>query len=291
MHIHVIDADEHREFLAQERQDPITGDRIKAGDAVVFCAACKSVFLHETWDYLGNQHCEQSQTLAQVPSSEKIAIRSKTNHELKNSLHKYRVMVGLHKPYIPSEMDFLTLGIFGGIGVLFQTYVVPHYVELPGALFMLSLLMVITVLPFVFFFLQSLGLPPVSTLFRSRMGKLEVAENGFAVSSILGGKHVLLMPRILQVKIRHLFGIYFSVSFFTQESNRVKRRRIYILLRDYEEAKEFFSLLVETSQQVETGIVAIKKLPMYGSYELSGHIYYLNNYRGAKFIDLPAWSL
>ncbi|WP_338791945.1 hypothetical protein [Bernardetia sp. MNP-M8] len=80
MHIHKITSNfkEHQNFLAQNRKDPITGDTILQGDRVVFCAVCKSVFLSDTWEYLGKQHCEQSETLVEFP--EKL---SKTNFTFK----------------------------------------------------------------------------------------------------------------------------------------------------------------------------------------------------------------
>ena len=50
------------------RTDPITGDVVKVNDKVVFCAACKSCFLEESWMYMNEQHCEQNRTLANVPT-------------------------------------------------------------------------------------------------------------------------------------------------------------------------------------------------------------------------------
>jgi hypothetical protein len=74
MHIHKINStsQEHQNFLAQNRKDPITGDSILEGDEVVFCASCKSIFLKDTWEYLGNRHCEQSETLSDFPLSSVI---------------------------------------------------------------------------------------------------------------------------------------------------------------------------------------------------------------------------
>ncbi|WP_375560386.1 hypothetical protein ACE193_22225 [Bernardetia sp. OM2101] len=71
MYIHKIDStlETHQNFLAQNRKDPITGDSISEGDEVVFCAGCKSVFFKDTWEYLGNQHCQQSKTLKTLPST------------------------------------------------------------------------------------------------------------------------------------------------------------------------------------------------------------------------------
>ncbi len=36
MHVHAIKADTHTDFLAQQREDPVTGEFIRAGEEVVF---------------------------------------------------------------------------------------------------------------------------------------------------------------------------------------------------------------------------------------------------------------
>ncbi|WP_291725321.1 hypothetical protein [Bernardetia sp.] len=76
MHTHKINPNlkEHKGFLAQNRKDPITGDTILAGDEVVFCESCKSVFLKDTWEYLGKQHCCQSETLIKIPLSKELLL-------------------------------------------------------------------------------------------------------------------------------------------------------------------------------------------------------------------------
>ncbi|WP_027003711.1 hypothetical protein [Hugenholtzia roseola] len=86
MHLHRIDCTTHHAFLQEARQDPVTGDVIKSGDTVVFCAACKSVFLQETWEYLGNTHCHQQETLPQIPTEKHLNIRSNAF-----DLYRYRM--------------------------------------------------------------------------------------------------------------------------------------------------------------------------------------------------------
>ncbi|WP_027001183.1 hypothetical protein [Hugenholtzia roseola] len=79
VHLHHIKNQTHADFLAENRQDPITGDTIKADDQVVFCAACQSVFLWETWQYLNYQHCGQNQTLAHFPTkTQTLQIRQRS---------------------------------------------------------------------------------------------------------------------------------------------------------------------------------------------------------------------
>lgn len=77
MHIHKIE--KHKEFLLQNRKDPITGDFIVENDEVVFCAGCKSVFLLDTWIYLDEKHCEQYETLEKFPSSSVMNFKTDEN--------------------------------------------------------------------------------------------------------------------------------------------------------------------------------------------------------------------
>ncbi|AFM05177.1 hypothetical protein Fleli_2824 [Bernardetia litoralis DSM 6794] len=63
-------------FLKENRQDPITGDSFQMGDEIVFCAECKSAFLKESWEYMGNTHCNQEKTLEEVPFSKNLNLIS-----------------------------------------------------------------------------------------------------------------------------------------------------------------------------------------------------------------------
>ncbi len=71
MHIHHLNAKLHSHILQEQRFDPITGEVLKAGDEVVFCAVCQSAFLDESWNYIGGQHCNQSETLSYPPTPRK----------------------------------------------------------------------------------------------------------------------------------------------------------------------------------------------------------------------------
>jgi len=75
MHIHTLHARTHASFLESQRHDPITGDAFKAGDEVVFCASCRSAFLRESWDYMGQAHCGQRETLANFPEAKTLNLK------------------------------------------------------------------------------------------------------------------------------------------------------------------------------------------------------------------------
>jgi hypothetical protein len=59
----VLRAQRHGEFLAAQRQDPVTRKVFKAGDRVTLCAACLLPFLEDSWCGMGGTHCEQSATV------------------------------------------------------------------------------------------------------------------------------------------------------------------------------------------------------------------------------------
>ena len=65
-HIHLLDSQNHSHII--DRQDAVTGDTIKANDEVVFCSACQSVFLKESWEYMNEEHCGHTETLSFIPT-------------------------------------------------------------------------------------------------------------------------------------------------------------------------------------------------------------------------------
>jgi len=75
-----------------------TSDTVKENDRVVFCAVCKSCFLEESWIYMKERHCEQSQTLETVPTLPSILIAKKRSEEmiaeLKNKGINFNIVSG-----------------------------------------------------------------------------------------------------------------------------------------------------------------------------------------------------
>lgn len=61
--ITVLRTQRHGEFLAAQRQDPVTRKLFAAGDRVTLCAACLLPFLEESWGGVGGAHCGQSATV------------------------------------------------------------------------------------------------------------------------------------------------------------------------------------------------------------------------------------
>lgn len=74
MIIHTLDNQKHKDFLAQNRIDPITGDLLQENDKIVICSACKSAFLVDSWEYMDRKHCEQRLTLKEIPINEIVKI-------------------------------------------------------------------------------------------------------------------------------------------------------------------------------------------------------------------------
>jgi hypothetical protein len=74
---HRLNPTTHSDFLKQKRIDPITGEKIEEGHTIVICAACKSAFFIESWEYLGNTHCSQEETLSQIPVARTLQLAAK----------------------------------------------------------------------------------------------------------------------------------------------------------------------------------------------------------------------
>ncbi|WP_375558631.1 hypothetical protein ACE193_12835 [Bernardetia sp. OM2101] len=74
---HHLETELHSEFLKQGRIDPITGEEIEEGHTIVICSACKSAFFIESWEYLGQTHCNQAETLSEIPKSKTLVLEAK----------------------------------------------------------------------------------------------------------------------------------------------------------------------------------------------------------------------
>ncbi|PIY10459.1 MAG: hypothetical protein COZ18_05920 [Flexibacter sp. CG_4_10_14_3_um_filter_32_15] len=88
---HKLNSQNHSHIIG--RQDSVTGNAIKVNDEVVFCSACQSVFLKESWEDINKEHCNQTETLGFVPLQEKkIKIEKKESllFEITPNTKKYR---------------------------------------------------------------------------------------------------------------------------------------------------------------------------------------------------------
>ncbi|WP_338766662.1 hypothetical protein WAF17_04275 [Bernardetia sp. ABR2-2B] len=96
------------------RTDPITGDSVKENDKVVFCAVCKSCFLEDSWVYMNENHCEQSQTLYAVPVLASKLVARKTKEEVIAELKHDKIVV-------QAVLATLTLSFLAAFSVFKQT--------------------------------------------------------------------------------------------------------------------------------------------------------------------------
>jgi hypothetical protein len=86
IHIHRVDQVKHRNFLRENRSDPFTKKVIIHGDQIIFCAGCKSAFLHSSWQAMGNKHCNQSNTTSDFQSLEEMTTRFGNNVKLQSKI-------------------------------------------------------------------------------------------------------------------------------------------------------------------------------------------------------------
>ncbi|MEM6299705.1 MAG: hypothetical protein AAF740_13530 [Bacteroidota bacterium] len=119
MHTHHLHADTHKAFLSEGRIDPITGEKILADDEIVICAACKSAFLRETWEYLGKKHCGQTETAKELPKKSLLSLKKR--HLLGEIIYESPlVSVGVSKKLSPIQLFIDRLGTIAFITSFFS---------------------------------------------------------------------------------------------------------------------------------------------------------------------------
>ena len=88
MSVIIVDRNKHESFLADHRKDPYTHQLIEAGDKIVICAKCKTVYLESSWNikrhcFINERNCTSIETLSAIPNQKTIttlkSIKKKTN--------------------------------------------------------------------------------------------------------------------------------------------------------------------------------------------------------------------
>lgn len=67
-HVIVLDAKRDREFLKQQRKDPVIKLLLEPGDRVVVCAHCRTVFREDTWAAITGNFGHGVETLPDLPA-------------------------------------------------------------------------------------------------------------------------------------------------------------------------------------------------------------------------------
>ena len=221
MNIHKINStsQEHQNFIAQNRIDPITGDAILEGNEVVFCTGCKSVFLRDSWKYLGEKHCGQSETLKKFPPKTdkievnleekilfyiKLATNAKTSgtrlpknldltiwKEKKRELYKYDKIVHRVRPYLV-VFCFLLGGYFsylvGNISPLLPIFLLVLFFIVIGGMFSYT---------------KTKNIKTIHGKFQNNV--FFISKGGIGLSSAYGRKEYFLSAK-------HIFSLKFEFS-------------------------------------------------------------------------------
>jgi hypothetical protein len=82
---HKLNSISHSHIIG--RTDPITGDFVNENDSVVFCTACKSCFLEDSWIYMEEKHCGQFTTLTTVPILQTRLIIKRSQEMIAELIH------------------------------------------------------------------------------------------------------------------------------------------------------------------------------------------------------------
>ncbi len=261
MNTYILHADLHKELLAQNRIDPITGDAIQEGDEVVFCASCKSIFLKDTWEYLGKKHCNQNQTLKIFPSiSKNLKLSSdiyilyrqttnlnKTEFEVSSKMKEWTYSeknIGKWHRYFYGEREIVTqvfvtllsLLIFLGLNLILKNVF----------LFYFSLLCVLTTFPILRYIKIQEYIKTLKDDYQSMTEQsFLIKANGIAVCSPYGIKEVFLHSKKIKAIILSDLGTFSKseviFEYDKHQYNHTKQLRI--PLKNNSNKNNFFDFL------------------------------------------------
>ena len=240
MNSYILQVEEHKTLLAQNRIDPITGDKISEGDEVVFCAGCKSIFLKDTWEYLGGKHCNQTNTLKYIPvSSAKLKLGNdilyyqptknikSTEVEItplmKNWVYKENDTGKFHKYFFGEEELNLKATFYI---ISFIVFLILNITLKNALFFLLSLIFVMGFYPF----LKDLKIGSYKKNLTNGYKNITeqsflIKPNGIAVCSAYGIKEVFLHSEKLTAITLSDLGIFFKSEVVFEYGND-KRIRI-----------------------------------------------------------------
>ncbi|MEM6298099.1 MAG: hypothetical protein AAF740_05350, partial [Bacteroidota bacterium] len=231
IHTHTVHPQDHADFLAQNRQDPITGEAIQADDRVVFCASCKSAFLEDSWEYLGGEHCGQQNTLANFPQEQSLTLAWR---ELDGKLGKTTQTWQMNgRNFLFSLLiSAVSLGVLGGL----------FFPDFPiGA----------------FSYPAMLGVSAI--LQKGKIRYIEVFKNGLRVHRFLSKKKDYRMSEIERISISQtknggIFGYTLKVTI----KFKGKKAETFPFGSDNERSIAFFKVLRYLSAQTEIHFDLVK---------------------------------
>jgi hypothetical protein len=143
---HYLDKELHSEFLKQGRIDPITGEEIEEGHTIVICSACKSAFFIESWEYLGQTHCNQSETLTEIPKPKNMFLKAKPLEYLPFLFRKGAYFAKTGKEGVLQMWTYFGIVLLSMIASGFIAFLIGSYVsELLAAAFLISLIIFVSV--------------------------------------------------------------------------------------------------------------------------------------------------
>ncbi len=244
MHTYILHADLHKELLTQNRIDPITGDAIQEGDEVVFCAGCKSIFLKDTWEYLGKKHCNQSQTLRNFPfSSTKLKLGNdilyyqsasgikmvelEITPKMKGWVYKEN-NTGKYHNYLFGEKEYSFKSIFYVLS--FALLLLLNIIFTSQLIFFFSFIFVLGAYPFIKYLkMNEYKKKLISNYKKITEQSFLIKPNGIAVCSAYGIKEVFLHSKQLKaVTLVDLGGFFKSEVIFEYQNKTIK-----VPVRDY----------------------------------------------------------
>ncbi|WP_338813992.1 hypothetical protein V9L05_00810 [Bernardetia sp. Wsw4-3y2] len=279
MHIHKINSNlqEHQSFLAQNRKDPITGDSISEGDEVVFCAGCKSVFLRDTWEYLGSRHCEQSGTLIDFPLNYKLDLVSKEgiffhthffgDDESNSFLNKLNTSMWRVKKSAALESYYILNGLIITVIVSISVTIFVMFMAIIWAFFIGILFSSVTITFSIWYYFKYFKQSSISSKKNKEEKEFFFSKTGIGFSIHYGLKRFFLDAEYIEsLQFRFNTGFfspsYCIINYFNKTQNKFPITNFFKQKKD----KEFLNALKKLSSNLSIQIyVTVNQNSIYQS--------------------------
>lgn len=248
MYVHTIDKETHADFLAQERVDPVTGEHLQSGDKVVFCAGCRSAFLLDSWAYLENRHCQQTQTLRAFPEKESLMLSYK-NYAFGNfTLDR---LLYTTKQTGPFGVGFLWIPVYTLIALVFGTLIA---ISLINSSNIGVLLMILPMMAVAYPFVQETLMPFIYE-------PLHIYNNGLRVDSkyfSMDEDWVLSFKDIRKIRFYQKRWLWQTISYIevTRKDGEIRKAQA---IKPFTDPKKLFWMLGRISHFVPVEFDLIRR--------------------------------
>ena len=230
---HLLTKELHSDFLEQGRIDPITGEQIEEGHTIVICAACKSAFFIESWEYLGYTHCNQSETLVEIPKPKNLFLEAKPLEYLPFLFKK-------GNQNLDTTVHSFIENAITGIATIAVVLIIPAFLYV-NPLISLALVIALTIYLFVF-----LGNKPAKPILERKINPKKAIQ--ITVNAKEQGIAVKSKNKTTTIKFNEIKELHYFIEYIPTEQTNYEQYALSIQIITSKNNGETYYTLLSTDE-------------------------------------------